>query len=181
MNKKLWIGVGGVLLVGLLAAGIFFGIRLLRGGLTGANVRDGLIPSGNAAGAAGHTGGQTIIYTPAPEIPTRKADLSGLVTDVKDNSLIVQPQNGAVSVGPGSPAHGDATSPTKEVVVNENTRIFRDTTMDSQPAPQRSGKFGLQQTLEAMTVGQITKSQYIQVWGQSRGDRLFAEVIVADG
>ncbi len=194
MNKKLWIGVGGVLLVGLLAAGAFFGIRLLRGGLTGANALNGPISLGGG-GPGGGSISVMIRLTPAPGLPAQRADLSGQVVDIKDNSLFVQTQNGPVMIqahssssdesGSGSSVSSsptqDPSAPTTEVVVNEDTKIYQDTTMDAQQPPQSSGEYAMQQEVEEISVGQIAKDQHVQVWGQKRGDRLIAEVIVVMG
>ncbi len=194
MNKKVWFAIGGVSLVALLAAGAFFGIRLLRNGLTGGNALHGPISLGGGGPGSGQIS-VMIQLTPAPELPTQRADLSGLVVNIKDNSLFVQVQNGPVAIqasnsssdGPGSgpsvnssPTQ-DPTAPTTEVVVNENTRTYQDTTMDAQQAPQSSGEYAMQQKVEEISVGQVAKDQHVQVWGQKRGDRLIAEVIVVMG
>jgi hypothetical protein len=202
MKRKIFIGIGVVLGVALLAGAAFMAVRLLNT-QTSANG-----PGAPLAGLGGPGGGKTSIQiqmTPAPELPSARADLVGQVTNIQDNSIFVAEMSKAsggvanqvivgkaVSSGGGSSNDsGPVTNseaptpsgPTTEVVVSQNTIIYRDTTMDSVPRPQpgSSTSIGVQQVLEAADISSISDSSMVQVWGQKRGDRLIADTIVVMG
>ncbi len=113
--------------------------------------------------------GQTRNYTliPAPELPQTQFDLLGAVVERHDNSLMLRP----ITKGPG-----DASHPLVEVVVvTGSTLVYLDTTSD-RTGTIVDGK--LQQTLAPFDAKNILPSDTLVAWGQRRGDRLTAEVVV---
>ncbi len=201
MKKKILIGIGGVLAVALLAGGAFMAVRLLN---TKAAANG---PGAPLAGLGGSGSGKVsfqLQMTPAPELPSARADLTGQVTNIQDNSIFVAEMSKAsggganvvivgkaVSGSGSSNGSGPSTNsesptpsgPVTEVVVSQNTTIYRDTTMNSVPKPQAgtTTNIGVQQVLEPADISSISDSSLVQVWGQKRGDRLIADIIVVMG
>ncbi len=204
MKKKILIGIVAILGVALLAGAAFMAVRLLN---TKASANGPAAPLAGLGGSGGAGSGKFSIQiqmTPAPELPSARADLTGQVTNIQDNSIFVaemsKASNGgnvvivgkAVSGGGGSSNDsGPSTNseaptpsgPVTEVVVSQSTVIYRDTTMNSVPKPQAgsSVNIGVQQTLELADISSISDSSMVQVWGQKRGDRLIADIIVVMG
>ncbi len=200
MKKKVLIGVGAVLGVALLAGAVFMAVRLLN---AKASANGPAIP---LAGLGGPDSGKTsfqIQMTPAPELPTAHADLVGQVTSIQDNSIFVAEMSkssaggNVVIVGKevqGGGSSGDSgptiyqtaptpSGPVTEVVVSQSTVIYRDVSMNNVPKPQpgSSTSIGVQQVVELTDISSISDSSMVQVWGQKRGDRLIADVIVVMG
>ncbi len=172
MKKKIFIGIGAVFGVALLAGAVFLAVRLLN-----------KIVSGKSPGILAGLGGASnshvefmIKLTPAPEIPIVHPDLTGVVTRIQDNSIFVTE---ATHVSSDSAPSGPVT----EVVVSQKTVIYRETTLDTVPSPQpgTTSNIGAQQVIEPADLSSISSDSFVQVWGQTRGDRLNAEVIVVQG
>ncbi len=203
MKKKILIGIVAILGVALLAGAAFMAVHLLN---TKASANG---PGAPLAGLGDPGGGKTSIHiqmTPAPELPSARADLTGQVTKIQDNSIFVAEMSKdssggnvvivgkAVSGSGSSNDSGPSTNsnqvyaptpsgPVTEVVVSQSTVIYRDTTMNSVPRPQpgSSTSIGVQQVLEPADISSISDSSLVQVWGQKRGDRLIADTIVVMG
>ena len=113
--------------------------------------------------------------TPAPEIPTTTPEVSGLLVERKDNTVILQ----TVSFDPGSGwrlgdsnAPMDASSgPKVEVVVTGETIIYRDNFEFSQSS--------IQQTVEKTTLDYLDSQMLITVWGRKNGERVIADMLLA--
>ncbi len=203
MKKKILFGIGAVLVVALLAGAAFMAVRLLN---AKASANGSRAPLAGLGGPGGGKASIQIQMTPAPELPAARADLSGQVTNIQDNSIFVAEMTkssgganvvivGKAVLGSGSSNDsgpstdgGQAAAPTPsgpvtEVVVSQNTTIYRDTTMNSVPRPQAgsSENIGVQQVLEPADISSISDSSLVQVWGQKRGDRLIADIIVVRG
>ncbi len=172
MKKKIVLAIGVVLAVFLLAGAVFLAVHLLN-----------TIVSGGGPGILAGLGGPTnshvkfmLKLTPAPELPIVHPDLTGVVTKIQDNSIFVTE---AAHVSTDSAPSGPVT----EVVVSQKTTIYRDTTLDNVPAPQAgtTTNLGVQQVVEPANVSSISTDSFMQVWGQKRGDRLIADVIVVQG
>jgi hypothetical protein len=190
MNKKIYLIIGSVLVVALLAGGAFMAMRLLN-----AKTQSSMNPGGKGSNLimqsqGGPGGGKAQFYAkqiPAPELPKQTIDLRGQVVSVKDNSIFVGQmdkfvmgvKNGVVQQQPTPPG------PYTEVVVSKDTKIYRDITMENMPTPSANSSpdnpAEIQQSVELVDVSAITPSSMVQVWGQRRGDRLIAEVMVVTG
>lgn len=192
MNKKLIIIVSiGLVIV---AAAAFVGGRFLNGSFGPM----GLIPFGPGGGGPGAgTFSMAINMTPAPELPTRQADLTGLFTERKDNTITVQSftmdgdGGGGVAIavhgssseggeGPVITSSGDmGNGPKTEVVVTGKTIIYRDSTeMLTEPPTSSDQTITMQQTVEIGTLDDIRTQTMVMVWGRKVGDRLIAEIIM---
>ncbi len=172
MKKKIWIGIGAVFGVVLLAGAVFLAVRLLN-----------TIVSGKGPGILAGLGGPSnshvefmLKLTPAPELPIVHPDLTGVVTRIQDNSIFVTE---ATHVSTDSIPSGPVT----EVVVSQKTAIYRDTTLDTVPPPQSgtTTNLGVQQVVESADASSISADSFVQVWGQTRGDRLIADTILVQG
>ncbi len=173
MKKKILIGIGAVLGVVLLAGAAFAAVRLLNNSASATG--PGLPP----AGAGGPGKGSTTFMlklTPAPELPVVHSDLMGVVTRIQDNSLFVTE---ATHISSDAPPSGPVT----EVVVSQITKLYRDTTLDTVPAPRpgTTTNLGVQQVVEPASVSSISTDSFVEVWGQKRGDRLVADTILVQG
>ena len=152
-NKKLYVGLGiAILLIGIAA---FVAGKWINGG-------------SSREDQASHV-------TPAPEIPTTTPELSGLLVERKDNTVILQ----TVSFDPGSGwrlgesnAPMDSSSgPRVEVVVTGETIIYRDNF--------EFGQSSIQQTVEETTLDYLDSQMLITVWGRRNGERVIAELLLA--
>lgn len=134
----------------------------------------------------GRSGGHFIHQIRAPEVPAQKADLTGLVANVVDNSIFVAQMNSVTvsSINGGQKLlQPTPQGPYSEVLISKNTKIWLDVTNNDPPGPgsDSSGSYQeIQQKVESADITAITSGSniYVEVWGQKRGDRLDADVIV---
>ena len=152
-NKKLYIGLG--IAIFLIGSAAFIAGKWINGG-------------SSREDQASHV-------TPAPEIPTTIPELSGLLVERKDNTVILQ----TVSFDPGSGwrlgesnAPMDSSSgPRVEVIVTGETIIYRDNF--------EFGQYSIQQTVEETTLDSLDSQMLITVWGRKNGERVIAELLLA--
>jgi hypothetical protein len=165
-NKKLYISLGLVIL--LIGVAAFVGGRMLNGSV-------------GTVGLGGPNGGRVSIslndITPAPELPTTKADITGLFVERKDNTLVVQAVTFSVGVGGVSnEAPMDENSGIKvEVVVTGATQIYKDVTQ--LPAPVNGEIHNVQQAAAEGTLDDLNTQTFLSVWGRRSGDRVIADVL----
>jgi hypothetical protein len=161
-----------VALILLLSGAAFVGGRLLT---------DREMPAGNQqivlsdSGGGVSTTGTMIETLQADEMPDRAPDVAGLFTRREDNRLFVG--TGALSamkVEDRWEFHHDG--PVIEVVTTHDTLVYRDDTLqefgDVPPADR------VQQVLTSSTVDKVERNSTLSVWGEQRGERLVADVIV---
>ncbi|HEU0297037.1 MAG TPA: hypothetical protein VFR47_30135 [Anaerolineales bacterium] len=165
-NKRLYILLGlAILLVGIAA---FVAGRMLNG-------RIGIVSLG------GPNGGRVSIsiddITPAPELPTTEADVTGMFVERQDNTIVVQ----AVSFGTGvggisgdSPMDED-NGIKVEIVVTGETKIYKDVTRI--PAPENGEIHNVQQAAAEGTLDDLNPQSFLTVWGRRSGDRIIADVL----
>lgn len=185
-KQKLWIGVA-ILVIIVLAGAPFLGARLLapRG-----EVRQG--PGGGpqlimkqAGGAAAAAAGKSLRIQNAPEIPQRAPDMSGAVTEVKDNSLMISDVESVMvrlDENGQSETNFEYRGTATEVVVTKETQIYFDTTfqhIDFRNDMPEEGE-SIQQIIEPASLSEIGPQSMVSVWGYKRGDRLVAEVILVN-
>lgn len=119
-----------------------------------------------------------IQMTPAPEIPTRQADLAGTYVSRDGNNITLAeaPEGPVSNTGPDAMAQG----PKVEVIVTADTHVYRDVTQPPQiDSMQSSQEFVLVQQVELKdNADEIGDNFMVMVWGERRGDRIIAEVIV---
>ncbi len=153
-NKRLYIILG--LVVILVGAATFLAVRLINRAFTGQ--------------------GQVSHVTPAPEIPSTAPEISGLLVERKDKTVILQ----TVSFDAGSGwALGESTEPMDtssgpevEVINAGETTIYRTNYEVSQTS--------IQQVVEEATHDELNSQMMITVWGRKDGDRIIAELLLAE-
>jgi hypothetical protein len=174
MNRRNLI-IGLVTLVVLLAGAAFVGGRLLNQQAQ-AGGPDDMVLSGGPAG------GQTISLQlePAKELPNSSPDMMGLFAERKDNSIFVTlgdkfmvtvDKDGTVNT------QTEGNGQQLEVVVTTDTTIYKDVTQqDFGGAPPSTGT--VQQKVEPGSIDEIGNNSFVSAWGERRGDRLVARVLV---
>jgi hypothetical protein len=173
-RTKLIIG-GTIALVILLAGAAFVGGRLLN-----QQVQTG-DPSGMAFNnGAGGTQRVSVSIERARELPAASPDVTGLLVERKDNSVFVSLGGQfMVTVGKDGSVNTqtDGNGQTLEVVVTGDTLLYKDVTalndIKSQPS---SGT--VQQKVEPGSLDGIGSNSMISAWGERRGDRVIAQVLV---
>ena len=193
MKRTVWIVLGGVLLVAVLAGAAFMAMRLLNVKTAGTT---GLLPLAGPLGGAGGGKGPVmqsirINMEPAPELPQQAPDFGGQVTGIQDNSIFVAPMNKGGVVYSSGQDGGEKimqaptpSGPSTEVVIAKETMIYRDVSMEDIPKPSAnsgSQEVKVQQKVEPATLAEVSTDSFVQVWGQKRGERLVADVVVIFG
>jgi hypothetical protein len=111
----------------------------------------------------------------AKEMPDVPADVAGLFVRREDNRLFVGTGNMS-----GVKVNGrwefDHDGPVVEVVTTHDTLIYRDDTLQQLGGVAPSGP--IKQVLEPGSLDEIGKNSTVQAWGERRGERVIAEVIV---
>jgi hypothetical protein len=186
-KRKVWFGIGGVLVVILLAGAAFMAMRLLNSKSPGGiGFLSGGLPLGGK-GSSGAVQSIRIESDPNADLPKQAPDLTGQVASVKDNSFFVAVPSGSGGITVFSGGTGGAqptpAGPYNEVVITNKTKIWRDATMDAmaKPAGGSNGVQSIQQKLERTDSSILIPNAFVQVWGQKRGDRLIADVMVVMG
>ena len=189
-NRKFLMVVGGLIIVLVLAAGAFTAVRLLSApeeaaatGGSGARVMQSVIAQNGGAPVAVQT---TIL--PASELPDEPTAASGIFVRREDNSIVVgtgnidievdievDPQTGQESMTMVPSSDG----PEIEVVMTHDTVVYRDVTDFSLDGPVESGEREIVQKVQQVeTADEIGENMELQVWGERRGDRVIATVVV---
>ena len=137
-------------------------------------------------------GGQGDVMTfaiqvvPAEELPKTPPEAMGLFVERKDKTLVIQTLSlkggtGGVVV---EKSKGEAVAGTRldseggpqvEVVVTNQTTIYRETTEMGKPTSGETQT--VQQTVEEATLDDLTSESMVTVWGRKSGDRIIAEVL----
>ena len=168
MRRSIWIAIGMVVVVLLLAGAAYVGGRLLGDQeLTGNDTAAVKIGEGLIAST-----GTKIEVLHAAEMPDMPPDVAGVFVRREDSSLFVG--TGTVTFV----IDGDASydGPTVEVVSSHNTQIYRDDTTKLLKDGPPSGP--VQQALKPGSLDEIGQNDVVSAWGERRGDRLMARVIV---
>ncbi len=186
-KKKAWVVIAILIAVLVLAGAAFLGARLLAPpGEIQRSLGDGGGPRIAMKQAGGGMAAETSLgIQNAREIPQLAPDMSGAVTEVKNNSLMVSDvesvmvrmdENGQTETD--IDYRGTAT----EVVVTKETQIYFDTTFQNIDIKEEMPKEGetIQQTIEPASFSEIGSQSMVSVWGYKRGDRLIAEVILVN-
>jgi hypothetical protein len=179
-NKRTYVIFGGVVV--LVAAAAFIGGRLLNG-------QAGPLDFFPMMG--GGRVSMAIDMIPAPELPTTEPDTRGSLVERKDNTIILREfsmelgRGGVVIVerasGGGGPmmsgGPGSEDGPKVEVVITNETIIYRDATDMPEPSAIEE-QMTIQQAVEPGTLDDLTSNTMIMVWGRKSGDRFIADVIM---
>jgi hypothetical protein len=128
----------------------------------------------------------SIELLPAAELPTSRPEITGSFAERKDNSIFVQAfsmdgttssmsggsTGRVIAVGSDAPANN---APKVEVVITNQTKIYRDSTDFGKPQPGKSTT--IQQTVEPGSLDDLHAQTMVTVWGRKNGDRIIADVI----
>jgi hypothetical protein len=115
---------------------------------------------------------------PSAELPKTHADAIGILITRQDNSLLLG--TGQITNKPVVGSDNSVTAersyngPVVEVVATHDTRIYCDVTDLELAFTSGSGH----QVVEPGSLDQIGKNKTVVVWGERRGDRLIASVIL---
>ena len=188
MNRTLLI-IGSIVVVTILAGAAYLGAQMVTapeqaaanssGGGNSGRVMEIVADDGNGAFAL------SITFEPAPELPNRPAETSGILVKREDNSFFIGTGDIAVDVDVDGDT-GEETlithhsGPEIEVLISHDTLIYKDITeMDIEPSARQNGEMTVQQVVQpATTPEEINENSELEVWGQRRGDRVIAEVLV---
>ena len=176
MQNKRMILVMGVLVL-VVGAAAFVGGRMLNSNVS---------PLGLfGLGGKGEMMSVMVNVVPAEELPKTPPEVTGPFVERKDNTIVVQSislKGGASGVvvekggGEVVSGSGDANrGPKVEVVVSNETIIYRETTEFKEPSPGETQT--IQQTVEESTLDDLNSQSMITVWGRKNGDRIIAEVL----
>lgn len=176
MKRWTWIGVGVVALVLLLAGAAFAAGRLLS---TSAQV-------GGAAGGGPRimvpgAGGSMIEaqFEQAEELPDGRPDVAGFFARREDNSVYVSESSGdgmMIAVDEDGSVSTNAGDKETEVVVTGDTHVYMDVTTEIIDESHDGGT--VKQTLKPGSVGEIGEYSVVMVWGEKRGDRVVADILL---
>jgi hypothetical protein len=167
-NTKLYATLGVVIL--LVGATAFLAGRMFSGGI-GLNGDSGVLGNGQVFVSMNDV-------TPAPELPTTTAEITGLFVERKDNTVIVQTVSfdaGLGGIAGNAPQESDG-GPRVEVIITGETTVYRETTEFGRPVAGQD--FSIQQTVEESTLDDLNSQTMITVWGRKNGDRVIAEVLL---
>ena len=176
--KRSILVIGGVGALVLLLAGAAF----LGGRLVSRNEQvDGPGTQGMPAIPSGDTGGEMVAVSVelerAEELPDSPADVIGDFARREDNSIFVYDMgNSGVRISNG--AIESDTSTEIEVVVTSDTTVYEDVTQESFDGPPASGTYQVQQKVKPGSADEIGDNSIVIVWGERRGDRVVAHVLV---
>ena len=189
MNRSVVLLGAVVLVLILLAGGVYMAVQLL------AEPPQTAVASGGGRFMhmvqVGENGVPVNVQTtilPAAELPDTEATASGIVLGRQDDTMTVG--TGAIEVaaevsvdaatGQESSSVVPSTSgPEVEVVLTRDTLLYRDVTDIAGQVPSKSGEATITQEVRPVaTTEELEPQMEVQVWGQRRGDRIVAEVVV---
>ncbi len=175
MDRKGRIVIGLGLLALLLAGGAFMAGRLLGEG--GGDLGSG---GGPKVGIGTGNGNMTEVdFVRAEELPEEPPDVIGAYERRQDNSIFVNETDGGFVLGKdddGTLSVTNTTGKISEVVVTTATDVYVDLSMETLDQAVTGGV--LYQTLEPGTVEEIGELSFVRAWGEMRGDRLVASLLV---
>jgi hypothetical protein len=169
MKRSTWVVVGVVSIL-LLAGAAFVGSRLMSDqDHIGVDEKIVISDSGEAIAYS-----EFIETQKADEYPDTPLDVAGVFVRREDNSLFVGTGNisGVLVDGKWEVRYDGSVI---EVVVTHDTLVYEDVTFKSN-TEMPSGT--VQQVLHPGMLDEIDTNSAIAVWGERRGDRVVAEVIV---
>jgi hypothetical protein len=174
MKRSIVIVASVLGLVLLLAGGAFVAGRLLSAGPETGDGDGPTIKIGTGKGPLVEAQ-----WVPAEECPAADPDVAGVYAQRQDNSIFIdetqdgfrlaQDETGSVSVI-------NATGQIHEVVVTGETNVYVDTTNENIEEALSDGK--LYQKISAGSIEEIADLSYVRAWGERRGDRLIASVLI---
>jgi hypothetical protein len=175
MKRALWIGGALAFLLLLLAGGAFAAGRLLGRGFNadaGSSAATVQVAMGN---------GQVVKaeWVRGAELPAEDPDVAGAFARREDNRFFINETEGGFSIARGDDGSLSVTNTTgkvSEIVVTRETLVRVDTTLEQMDSALKDGK--LYQQLAPGSVEEIGELSFVRAWGEMRGDRLIASVLL---
>ena len=161
-------------LVLLLAGGAYMAGKLLGTGPDTGNEEGPTIKIGTGKGPL-----TEVVFVRAEESPTADPDVAGAFDQRQDNSIFVNETQDGFRISQdesGSFAITNTTGQIHEVVVTGETEVYVDSTNEQIDEAISDGK--LYQKLGPGTLEEMADLSYIRAWGEKRGDRLIASVLI---
>lgn len=186
--KKVALILAGAVAVLMVGGAAFMAAQMIFAPETEAGGSGERMMIGSRGGAGGPVS-FSLDIKPAPELPAGQPEAAGIFVRREDNSIFIG--TGEIMLRAEiDPATGQSkmdssySGPVLEVVVSRDTAIYRDET--SFPSPDQanpsSGKLSVQQVVQPVDslneLGKIADNTEFQVWGERRGDRIVAQVVV---
>ena len=185
-TKQIGLMVGGLLVVAMLGAAAFVGSRLLASSAQSTENSSGerMIFQGMSEGPnSGVRKSIQLDIERAPELPATAADSTGVFVRRENNSYFIGTGNIRVMVSADQNGGAPLTDfsydgPVVEVVITRDTQFFQDVTEHNFETAQ-NGELKVQQVLAATdSLDDVDDNTAIQVWGERRGERLIASIVV---
>jgi hypothetical protein len=174
MKRSILIAGSILALVLILAGGAFVTGRLLGSSPAAAGEDGQTIQIGMGDGPL-----VEVVWVPAPECPASEPDVAGAYDRRQDNSLFINETEDGFRISQddtGSFSITNTTGSIREVVVTGDTAVYVDLTNDNLDEALSDGK--LYQKLKAGSIEEIGDLSYVRAWGEKRGDRLIASVLI---
>ena len=181
MKRSVWLGIGLVAVLVVLGAGAFTAVKLLTAQdepeiPAGAQVFEDVYDDGSGNPVTVQT-----VILPAPELPTDGDSIGGVFLRQEDNSYFVGTGSTSVSIqvenGETSTAV-DHSGPEIEVVTTGDTVFYQDITEVSFESSESKEQTVQQEVRQVDPPSELTKGASMMVWGERRGDRITATVVV---
>lgn len=182
--KRSGLLIGGVIvLVLILAAGAFTAVRLLtpqaaaRGDYgPGVTVYEDVFADGD-----GNPVTVTTVIEPSPDLPDRPSEASGVFVRQEDSIYFVGTGSISVNVTINNGERSVATDhsgPEVEVVTNRDTIFYEDVTKIDYEATESVERHYVQELRQVERPAEMPGGASMAVWGEKRGDRVVAEIVV---
>ncbi len=183
MKRSVWLAIGLIGLLAVLGAGAFTAVQLL----TADQAAEGDLPPGAQVfedvfddGSGSPVTVKTLIL-PAPELPKEESGVAGVYLRQEDNSYFVGTGSTSVNINVVNDVPDvavDHSGPEVEVVVTQDTIFYEDITEVSFESSE-SKEQTLQQVVRQIdSPTELQKGASMTAWGERRGDRVVATVIV---
>lgn len=173
MKRTMWIA-GAVVSLALLAGGAFMAGRLLGAGR--------MASTGAGPVVQVSTGNGQVVeaeWVRAEELPDESPEIVGAYERMQDNSIFVNETEGGFVIARGDDGSFDVSNTTgkiSEVVVTSETAVYVDVTFNVMEEALSDGK--LYQQVQPGSVEEMGELSFVRAWGEMRGDRLIADVVV---
>jgi hypothetical protein len=168
--KRSIVMVGSIVFVVLLLGGAaFVGARLL-----GQQKAPAVEATGPQVVRSGPHGTESLAIARADELPPAPADVRGILVQRQDNTLLVGTGQFMLNIQDDK-VITDYDGPEVEVVVTHDTLIYRDRT-NYETGKGKDGE--IQQVVRPGSLEEMQPDSIVSAWGQERGSRLFADVLV---
>lgn len=113
----------------------------------------------------------------APELPQTLVDVEGVFDHRQDNKIFVGTGGMTTVVQPGGAPQTSHDGPTVEVLVTNETKIYKDVTMNQFSGPPPEGQ-QVQQVVQPGSLDEVGQGSMLTMWGTKSGDQITASVLV---